>query len=890
MTHTHNQMRFAAAAAMLLFAATGCLRENFYDPSDVLSGPKIIATIDEASEEACETRVSISEETLPTSGKIYYYWTPEDEIGVFTNASENNVRFKNTASENSKTVTFAPTTSVTGTPTYAYYPYSAEAGTDITAVKGSIPSEQTINAELDNVPGIYRYGYYKSTSGSASSFGFKHVMSTVRFHIDVAGTPLEGRKLHNLQISVKRGNVGVPVCGDFTFSAESGAHKEIKSSTSNTINVIFDGKPVLDSDITFYTTLLPNVKSGDVLYFTLNASGYTATYRVSTSHTFMKNYVYTISTTIKPYGTLKITPNEIDKPDPSELPTINSFSFEVGKNSGKLLNNELKWNSSKHTPSFSSVSTHTATINNDAEEITLTIPYLYDFKLKPTFATGESNCSVFVNGIEQKSGETEVDFSKTVTYTVKNNTNGYSRDYRVKITNTGLPVVVINQSTSGKFDKVYKDFWAQLTGGTPYNQFVDFMIRGKDTEWVEDDKITVYNPDGSVNMETTLGGVRLRGNTTQEYPKKPFAIKLSKKRSVLGMPEHKRWVLLANWLDHSMIRNSVAFDIAQVVEYAWRSSGGAIGDGIPWSVHGQNVELVFIENGTAHHVGNYYLCEQIKIDDNRLNIKDSYEDVLSTNIADCGYLLEMDSKEDNDTKYTTSNGVPVKFKDDAIKGTTLYTAVSRKIQSIEDYLDAKNYTEAYKMLDINSVIDQMLIWELAMNREYGDPGSIYMFMDGDGKLCAGPVWDFDRGTFQNQEKATDLGNSTSYRVKPDNQWMYNRSQESETYSYVWYRQLAKDPTFQQTVQQRWAVIKPYLELIPDQIRYYGETQAVSFSYDSVMWPTNYNDVRKYKSDFKDWSGDEEISDWNELINNFVTVYNERLAGMDALITSGKFTK
>ena len=887
MTHTHNQMRFAAAAAMLLFAATGCLRENFYDPSDVSSGPKIIATIDEASEEACETRVSISDETLPTSGKIYYYWTPEDEIGVFTNASENNVRFKNTASENSKTVTFAPTTSVTGTPTYAYYPYSAEAGTDITAVKGSIPSEQTINAELDNVPGIYRYGYYKSTSGSASSFGFKHVMSTVRFHIDVAGTPLEGRKLHNLQISVKRGNVGVPVCGDFTFSAESGAHKEIKSSTSNAINVIFDGKPVLDSDITFYTTLLPNVKSGDVLYFTLNASGYTATYRVSTSHTFKKNYVYTISTTIKPYSTLKITPNEIDKPDPSELPTINSFSFEVGNNAGKLLNNELKWNSSKHTPSFSSVTTHKAAINNDTEEITLTIPYLYDFKLKPTF-TVDSDCVVTVDGIEQKSGETEVDFSKTVTYTVKNNTNGYSRDYRVKITNTGLPVVVINQSTSGKFDKVYKDFWAQLTGGTPYNQFVDFMIRGKDTEWVEDDKITVYNPDGSVNMETTLGGVRLRGNTTQEYPKKPFAIKLSKKRSVLGMPEHKRWVLLANWLDHSMIRNTVAFNIAQLVEYAWRDSGGAIGDGIPWNVHGQNVELVFIENGEAHHVGNYYLCEQIKIDENRLNIKESYEDVLSTNIADCGYLLEFDSKEDKDTKYTTSNGLWVKFKDDKIANTSLYTAVSQKIQNIENYLDAGNYTEAYKMLDINSLVDQFLIWELTMNREYGDPGSIYMFMDGDGKLCAGPVWDFDRGTFQNQEKATDLGNSTSYRVKPDNQWMYNRSQESETYSYVWYRQLAKDPTFQQTVQQRWAVIKPYLELIPDQIRYYGETQAVSFSYDSVMWPTNYSDVRKYKSDFKDWSGDEEISDWNELINNFVTVYNERLAGMDALITSGSF--
>ena len=57
-----------------------------------------------------------------------------------------------------------------------------------------------------------------------------------------------------------------------------------------------------------------------------------------------------------------------------------------------------------------------------------------------------------------------------------------------------------------------------------------------------------------------------------------------------------------------------------------------------------------------------------------------------------------------------------------------------------------------------------------------------------------------------------------------------------------------------------------------------------------MWPTNKADITKYKSDFKDWSGDEQIASWDEVIENFVTVYNERLAGMDALITSGKFTK
>lgn len=883
MTHTHNQMRFAAATAMLLFAATGCLRENFYDPSDVSNGPKIIATIDEASEEACETRVIVSEETLTTSGKIYYYWTPEDEIGVFTDATENNVRFKNTASENSKTVTFAPTTSVTGTPTYAYYPYSVEAGTDITAVKGSIPSEQIINAELDNVPGIYRYGYYKSTSGSASSFGFKHVMSTVRFHIDVTGTPLEGRKLHSLQISVKRGNVGVPVCGDFTFNAESGEHKEIKSSTSHTINVSFEGTPVLGSAVTFYTTLLPNIKKGDVLYYTLNASGYTATYRVSTSLTFKKNYVYTISTAIKSYNTLKVVTNEIDKPAPSELPTINSFSFNVSQNSGKILNNQLVWNSSKHTPSFSSVSSHAATINDETEEITLTIPYLYDFKLKPTF-TVDSDCVVTVDGIEQKSGETEVDFSKTVTYTVKNNTNGYSRDYKVKITNTGLPVVVINQSGSGDFDKEYEggvEIFGSNIGGTLVNQFVDFMIRGKETDWVSDDQITIYNTDGSVDCAVT-GGARLRGNTSKVYPKKPLALKFNEKKSVLGMPEHKRWVLLANWLDHSMIRNTVAFDIAQLTELVWRYSGADIEPGVPWNVHGQNVELVI----DGHHVGNYLLCEQIKVDENRLNL---------TN----GYLLEVDGNYDEPSKFKTSKNVPFMFKDEV--SSTIVNEVKTKVQSIETNIYNGNFEEAYKSLDINSVVDQWLVFELAMNREYGDPRSVYMFMNDEGKLCGGPVWDFDRGTFQNQEKATELCDNSGpegssgklYRIKPDNEWLCWRTWESDTYSYIWYKQLIKDPIFQQTVQQRWAVMKPYLEMIADQIRYYGETQAVSYKYDSAMWPTTKADIRKYKDDFNDWSGDELLGangNYQEVIENFVTVYQERLAGMDALITSGTFTK
>ena len=412
------------------------------------------------------------------------------------------------------------------------------------------------------------------------------------------------------------------------------------------------------------------------------------------------------------------------------------------------------------------------------------------------------------------------------------------------------------------------------------------MIRHKEAGWVKDDKITVYNADGTVNCEVN-GGTRLRGNTTQEYPKKPLAIKFTVEKPVLGMPSHNRWVLLANWLDHSMIRNTVAFDIAHVMEYAWSSSNGEIGAGIPWNVHGQHVELV-VKNadGVAHHVGNYFLCEQIKVAENRLNL---------TN----GCLLELDTNLDEDQVFETkSKKVPFMFKDEVTD--EVYNSVVNKVNTIETNLykgtDA-GFEAAFKDLDINSVVDQWLVLELAMNREYADPRSVYMFVNDEGKLSGGPVWDFDRGTFQNPEKAKALcnnfwfsSNAADYRIKPYNEWLCWRTEEDDDYSYVWYKQLIKSKTFQDTVKKRWAIMKPYLDLVAGQIQTYGQYLSLSYQYDSEMWPTNKDDIRYYKYDFNDWSGDENLSSFEQVISNFVEVYNARLAGMNTLITNGTFTK
>ena len=837
--------------------------------------------------EDATTRTCVDVQTV-NSSTVSLLWQPGDKIGVYTReGDEKNVAFRNPAIENVASAKFEGT--MNGTPYYAYYPYSADNdGVDITKLKGKLLAEQPFDPNNGTIVCDYKYGKCTNRSGAANKFSFNQLFSMLRVTIDATDTKLEGERLSKIVLKVTdaNGNERV-ICDDFTFNAKTGVWSATGSNESSEIVMPWTTRPTLEKGRNYmgFISIFPVVKRGDKLLMEVVTEGHKATFSATIKVDFQKGYIYTLPLTL---GEFQKNPDSGYKDDNEVIrPEITKFEFAVSNNSGKLLDKKLGWSNKKST--VSSVTTYPATVDNEKNEISLTIPYLYDFVLKPTFEVeGGSDIAVKVGGDVQKSAETAVDFSYPIIYSVTNS-EGYSRDYTVKITNSGLPVVVINQSKNGDFDKVYKDFWAQLGGKAPYNQFVDFMIRGKDTEWVEDDKITVYNPDGTVDCATTNCGVRLRGNTTKEYPKKPFAIKLTEKKSMLGMPKHKRWVLLANWLDHSMIRNTVAFDIAHAIEYAWRENG-TIGEGIPWTPSGKNVELVVIsqKDNKAYHVGNYFLCEQIKIDENRLDIADPY-DIDAPGADDYkqyGFLIEgvTDDKLDEPSNFTSSNGIIFQFKDEL--SSTILSQVKTKMNRIESNIVNGNYSAAYDELDINSLIDQMLIWELTLNREYGDPSSVYMYMDGDGKLSAGPVWDFDRGTFQNQDNATKYGNSD--RVKPDNEWMYWRKSSSE--SYIWYSQLAKDPTFQQRVKERWAVIKPYLDMIVSQIDYYGQTLAVSYSYDSAMWPTNKADVQAWKSGFKDWSGDEQISDWNQLIANFKTVYQERLAGMDGLITSGKFTK
>lgn len=875
------------AGAML--ASCADIAEN--EPEITLKDVTITAVIDDGE---VETRTCI-DPTQYTGDVTGLMWSPKDSIGVFSESGTENALFVSNSDANEKNAVFAGKMSTV--PEYAYYPYTAENDELApTGLKGEVGSVQRYDITSKRLGYDWKYGSRKSDNSSEEGYRFtmKQLFSMGKLTFSADGSEFAGQNLHSvrMQVVAKDGSVR-RINGHFTFDATTATGSytmtgNAQDGTDNVITLEMEGSPELSAGLSYtaYITLIPDVKKDDILVLTFKLSECSVQFKVKFQCDLKQGFIYDFPMSFTSLAA-KMAEQFGETPKVTTLPTLTALKFTVSDNEGKLLDKQLvtTTSTSSYSSSFKTVTEHAATI--DGNNVSLVIPYLYNFNLVPQF-TATEGAEVAVDGTVLESGKTEVDWAHASSLTVTK--DGLTRTYDVAVRNTGLPVVVIEQSGSGDFSKQYTgglNIGGSNIGGTLLNQFVDFMVRGKDTEWVEDDKMTVYNSDGSVNMVTTNCGVRLRGNSTQKLPKKPFAVKLTAKQQILGMQSHKRWCLMANWLDRSMIRNLVGFAAAKATTEAWQASGAD--EGMVWNPSGKSVELVF----DGHHVGNYLLCEQIKIGGKRLNINDCYEDLgASAEFEDCGYLVEFDVMQDENCKGVTSRGITWQLKDDV--PTEYVSKMQDKIQAIESAIKGGSYAEYSQLIDIPSFIDQWLIWELALNREYTEPRSIYGYINGGkDKLHAGPVWDFDRGTFQNPDKARLMG---SDRVKPWNAFLSSSSKVSKSGGYkdgqqpcMWYPLLMDDAEFVQAVQSRWAVLKPYLESVVNEIRRLGEENAMSWTYESTMWPGTATALNAgYPSGFSDFSGDENLTDYTEVIENLVNCYSGRLEAMDKLINAGWF--
>lgn len=304
------------------------------------------------------------------------------------------------------------------------------------------------------------------------------------------------------------------------------------------------------------------------------------------------------------------------------------------------------------------------------------------------------------------------------------------------------------------------------------------------TEWVSG-QISIDGIDAYPDLAEMACEVRGRGNTTWMWPKKPYTLRLESKTSVLGMPRHKRWVLLSNFIDRTLQRNLLAFHI------------GATLSNLAWTPRYVPVELVL--NGI--HYGQYLLTEQIRVDDNRVNITEMEASDNAGEAVTGGYLLELDFHFDNEIQWK-DHGIPfaVKYPDEEditpeqIAYIQKYVAQAAEALYGDDFCDPEKGYAAW--IDTDSFVEYWLVNEVMGNHELGNPGSVFMHKDRGGKLVAGPIWDFDFGTL-------------SYKVRPDMQTSL------VNISAYWYNRLFQDPAFRAKVLARFEQMLPALEQIPD---------------------------------------------------------------------------
>ena len=362
-------------------------------------------------------------------------------------------------------------------------------------------------------------------------------------------------------------------------------------------------------------------------------------------------------------------------------------------------------------------------------------------------------------------------------------------------------------------------------------------ITSKDV-YVEDGNIRIFDKNGELDLNI-LSDFKGRGNSTWMMPKKPYAIKLSSKAEVMGMPKHKRWVLLANWVDRTLLRNDVAFEIAKKCP------------ALPWTPRGQFVELYL--NGK--HRGNYYLCEHIKIDKNRVNIDEIDEETPETDLSG-GYLLEFDTYSNAEINYfyTKHKNLPVTIKEPDEEVITswehpAYTYIQNFVNSVEDTLEKGDYSEIEALIDVKSYAEWWLLYNLIGNLEPAHPKSCYMYKKRNGKLYAGPAWDFDCATFIPGRKGALLT------------------------QVLWYGYLFKHDAFKSLVKERWTELKPEFEKVFKYIDEKAEYIRKSNEINLEMWPVTQNVNEDIDLSFDD------------AVNRLKEAYQERITELDKAISN-----
>jgi hypothetical protein len=371
-------------------------------------------------------------------------------------------------------------------------------------------------------------------------------------------------------------------------------------------------------------------------------------------------------------------------------------------------------------------------INNDT--IYKYVPYFINAeKIISTFK--HNGKSVKVNDTLQISSSSINNFNLILDYSVEA-LNGNTKNYAVILESfTKLPVVLIDIENKSDITSKEDYLEGQLT-------FI-----GKNYK----------NPYFKKEIK-----IRGRGHFTWQQPKKPYQLKFKDKTSFFDMPSDKKWIFLANFIDKTMARTRLAFELGYI-------------SNLDWTARSQFAEVILNDE----YIGTYQVSEKVEEDDHRVNIGNN------------GYLLEvdqLDKMKSDDIYFNTPRNIYFNVKSpEIISNSEEFNYIKNYITKIENILYAQNYDgeKLRTLIDIDSFVEFFLINEISKNNDAAFWSSTYMTLVPGEKLKMGPIWDFD----------VAFGNININENWLSSGWHMKKNSH-------WIKMLFRDDLFIQKVKQR----------------------------------------------------------------------------------------
>lgn len=356
-----------------------------------------------------------------------------------------------------------------------------------------------------------------------------------------------------------------------------------------------------------------------------------------------------------------------------------------------------------------------------------------------------------------------------------------------------------------------------------------------DKENEETGEICIVREDGNTEYQGRLERISGRGNSTWNYEKKPYALKLAEKSPLCGLDRSDRWRLLALWREGSKMDNKIAMDLAQEM-------------GMAYSTQGAWIDLYL--NG--EYAGCYLLTESVSVGEGRVDIYDLEKDnkrynkdidnatpyqeenskgylIENGDNITGGYLIEKDHPKHYAAEangFVTPAGEQFTINAPRHASREQVEYIRACVENIERMV-LEGDPQIWEYLDLDSFARRFLLEEVVLNTDAGLTSMFFYKEQNDGKLYSGPMWDYDNSL---GERNSDSEAGYDYTLS------IVETTENASNVLDWYARLYENPQLRARVVEEYRKILPFFEeLLESGIDEYAEWIGASLKMDSVLW-------------------------------------------------------